>query len=232
MAIGRIPEPGTGIPESIIAAKGDLIVGTANDTPGILSVGTNGHTLVAKSSEATGLAWEAPAGGAANWSLLNSGGTTLSGAATITVSGISGKDKIMILIQAAKGTGAQNAVFVRLNTDTGNNYYIAGSLYESASTYAAANLGVLYGLDTASRIAPHSTNANSEVAGYYLVTGCNAAGVKVFNSVGSATAASGSSNAQMILGGYYNSSSTISSISIFNNTANFTAGTVYVYTSA
>jgi hypothetical protein len=63
MAIGRIPEPGTGIPESIIAAKGDLIVGTANDTPGILSVGTNGHTLVADSSETTGLKWAAPAGG-------------------------------------------------------------------------------------------------------------------------------------------------------------------------
>ena len=62
MAIGRIPEPGTGIPESIIAAKGDLIVGTANDTPGILSVGTNGHTLVADSSVSpTGLKWAAPA---------------------------------------------------------------------------------------------------------------------------------------------------------------------------
>jgi hypothetical protein len=59
MAIGRIPEPGTGIPESIIAAKGDLIVGTANDTPGILSVGTNGHTLVADSAAATGLAYSA-----------------------------------------------------------------------------------------------------------------------------------------------------------------------------
>jgi hypothetical protein len=63
MAIGRIPEPGTGIPESIIAAKGDLIVGTANDTPGILSVGTNGYTLVADSAETTGLKWAAPAGG-------------------------------------------------------------------------------------------------------------------------------------------------------------------------
>jgi hypothetical protein len=59
MAIGRIPEPGTGIPESIIAAKGDLIVGTANDTPGILSVGTNGYTLVADSGEATGLKYAA-----------------------------------------------------------------------------------------------------------------------------------------------------------------------------
>jgi hypothetical protein len=64
MAIGRIPEPGTGIPESIIAAKGDLIVGTANDTPGILSVGTNGYTLVADSVEATGLKWVAPSSGA------------------------------------------------------------------------------------------------------------------------------------------------------------------------
>jgi hypothetical protein len=63
MAIGRIPEPGTGIPESIIAAKGDLIVGTANDVPGILTVGTDGHTLVADSVETTGLKWVAPSGG-------------------------------------------------------------------------------------------------------------------------------------------------------------------------
>jgi hypothetical protein len=61
MAIGRIPEPGTGIPESIIAAKGDILTGTANDTPAVLSVGTNGHTLVADSAEATGLKWQAPA---------------------------------------------------------------------------------------------------------------------------------------------------------------------------
>jgi hypothetical protein len=59
MAIGRIPEPGTGIPESIIAAKGDIITGTANDTPAVLTVGANGTTLVADSVEATGLKWVA-----------------------------------------------------------------------------------------------------------------------------------------------------------------------------
>jgi hypothetical protein len=42
-------------------AKGDLVVGTGADTFAKLTVGTDGHTLVAKSSEATGLAWEAPA---------------------------------------------------------------------------------------------------------------------------------------------------------------------------
>jgi hypothetical protein len=59
MAIGRIPEPGTGIPESIVNAKGDLITATANDVPARLAVGTNGHTLVADSGETTGLKYVA-----------------------------------------------------------------------------------------------------------------------------------------------------------------------------
>ena len=59
MAIGRIPEPGTGIPESIIAAKGDILTGTANDTPAVLTAGTNETRLVADSGEATGLKYVA-----------------------------------------------------------------------------------------------------------------------------------------------------------------------------
>jgi hypothetical protein len=46
-----------------VDAKGDLIVGTGADTFARLAVGTNGHTLVADSSETTGLKWAAPAGG-------------------------------------------------------------------------------------------------------------------------------------------------------------------------
>jgi hypothetical protein len=55
MAIGRIPEPGTGIPESIVDAKGDLVTATAADTPARLAVGSNGQVLVADSAESTGL---------------------------------------------------------------------------------------------------------------------------------------------------------------------------------
>jgi len=42
-----------------IAAKGDLIVGTGSQTFDNLSAGTNGHTLVADSGEATGLKYVA-----------------------------------------------------------------------------------------------------------------------------------------------------------------------------
>ena len=54
---------GAAIAKATVDAKGDLIVGTADNTIDRLAVGTNGHTLVADSSEATGLKWASPAGG-------------------------------------------------------------------------------------------------------------------------------------------------------------------------
>lgn len=46
-----------GIPETLIDAKGDLIVGSAADTAARLAVGTNAHLLVADSSASGGLRW-------------------------------------------------------------------------------------------------------------------------------------------------------------------------------
>ena len=42
---------------TVVDAKGDLLVGTANDTVGRLAVGTNGQYLVADSAETTGIKW-------------------------------------------------------------------------------------------------------------------------------------------------------------------------------
>jgi hypothetical protein len=53
----------SGIPATIIDAKGDLIAGTAADTAARLAVGTNGQILTADSTAATGLKWATPAGG-------------------------------------------------------------------------------------------------------------------------------------------------------------------------
>lgn len=45
------------IANTIVDAKGDLLVGTAADTPGRLAVGTDGQYLKADSTSGTGLAW-------------------------------------------------------------------------------------------------------------------------------------------------------------------------------
>jgi len=49
----------TAIDKALFDAKGDILVATAADTPGKLTVGTNGHYLKANSSTATGLEWSA-----------------------------------------------------------------------------------------------------------------------------------------------------------------------------
>ena len=49
------------IPETLIDAKGDLIVGTANDTAARLGVGSNGQVLTADSAQASGVKWAAAA---------------------------------------------------------------------------------------------------------------------------------------------------------------------------
>lgn len=52
-------DTGAIILKTFMAAKGDLISASADDTPVILTVGTNGYRLVADSGEASGLKWEA-----------------------------------------------------------------------------------------------------------------------------------------------------------------------------
>jgi hypothetical protein len=135
MAIGRIPEPGTGIPESIIAAKGDLIVGTANDTPGILSVGTNGHTLVADSAETTGLKWAAPASGGG---LVFITSNTFSGSSGVNINNCftSTYDNYIIILGRATSSGGAN-VEMRLRVsgaDATAGNYVRQLLNASSST--------------------------------------------------------------------------------------------------
>jgi hypothetical protein len=229
MTVGRIPSVEGGIQPTIFDAKADLLTATAADTPARLAVGANDTVLTADSSTATGLKWAAAAGGGANWSLLNAGGTALTGASTITVSGISGKDKIMVLIDNASGVSAECTVNIRFNGDSANNYYRYGYFNYFGSTYAASNFGRLSNNSSGIIIGKTSTDETTQVAGYCLVTGANSSGVKVYNSVGQGSG--NSDHTGYALGGYYNSSSTISSVSVIGG-SNFDGGTVYVYTSA
>jgi hypothetical protein len=52
-------DPAGGVSKSIIDAKGDLLVGSANDTIDNLAVGSNNYVLVADSAETLGMKWAA-----------------------------------------------------------------------------------------------------------------------------------------------------------------------------
>jgi hypothetical protein len=194
-----------------------------------LGIGTSGQVLTVNGSGVP--AWATAAGGGANWSLLNAGGTALTGASTITVSGISGKDKIMVLVDNASGASAESTINIRFNADSGNNYYRYGSWNYIGSSYVASNFTKLSNNSSGIVLGKTSTDAASQVAGYCLVTGANSSGAKVYNSAGQGSAGSGSDHTGYVLGGYYDSSSTISSVSVVGG-SNFDGGTVYVYTSA
>lgn len=101
-----------------VDAKGDLIVGTGADTFARLAVGTNGHTLVADSSTATGLKWAAAAGGgkvlqvvsALDTSSPSSTSATLADAGlTATITPTSASSKILVLC---------NQYFARSSSDS------------------------------------------------------------------------------------------------------------------
>ena len=80
----------TAIPNSLFDAKGDLLVATSADTPGKLTVGTNGYYLKADSSTATGLVWATvdalPSQTGNSGKFLTTNGTTASWAVVDTSS--------------------------------------------------------------------------------------------------------------------------------------------------
>lgn len=220
----------TGIPATIFDAKGDIIAATASDTASRLAVGSNDQVLTADSTTATGLKWAAPSSGS-NWSLLNAGGTSLTGT-SVTVSGISGKDKIMVIVSGLSTNFAFGSTLqIRLNSDSGSNYYVYGGFVQNTGT-GLSLITELFGATTSIGLANTSTDVASTASGGITFTGCNSSGVKQFIGNGGAAAGSGSANNNRTVQGYYNSSSTISSVTIVATGDTMDAGTVYVYTSA
>jgi hypothetical protein len=221
---------GTAIDTSFAADEGDLLVGGTSDIFEALPIGAAGTVLTSDGDTAE---WAAPAGGGANWSLLNSGGTALTAAQTITVSGISAKDKIMVVIgETVSSASASSEISLRLNTDSGSNYSNFGTNIYYPSGYSATmqdRTGDLTG--TKIPLFQLGGSASGYGAGYCLISGANAAGVKVYNSVGGVNN-TGNNATQYLLGGIYNSATVISSISVISSSGNFDSGSVYVYTSA
>jgi hypothetical protein len=196
-----------------------------------LGIGSTGNVLTVAGGVPT---WAAPAGGGANFSLLNAGGTALSGTTT-TVSGISGIAKLFISIEGASTGSTNSALRVRFNTDTGSNYIRNSTQIEVTGTYDSTYYSPAFSRSTTSIIVAQMDNdASSTMSAQMEIDGCNATGFKPYQYTGGGNIVSVTANTGPVWyfgGGVYAGTSAISSVSIVSD-GTFDAGTVYIYGSA
>jgi len=224
------------INNTLTTTKGDLISATAASTPARLGVGANATVLTADSAEATGLKWVTPGGSDIAWTLLNTGGTALTAAATITISGIT-KDKLMILITGASSASANSDIRLRINADSTSKYATNGSEIRQHSTYVGSGFGsTVNGVEenvnanTYFQCGSTSGAAASAINGYAEILGAKNTGVRTFKGAfGISPGSTGSDGKDLSVGGIYTGTSAVSSISLISSTGNFDAGTIYVY---
>ena len=203
-----------------MTTTGDIIYSSSGSTPARLGIGTTGQVLNVTAGVP---AWTTPASPTVDYTLLNAGGTALTGAATITVSGISGKNNLFVSVAAASSANDQAYFSLRFNSDTGNNYDQAfiytlssgGSAYENEQRTDKAELGKI------------GNSASDIMYAYVNIAGANATGVKPyqFNSYTSGASA----NRSYTTTGFYKGTSAITSVSIISSSGNFDAGTIFVY---
>ncbi len=111
------------IQNAIIDAKGDLIVGTAADTPARLAVGgTNGHVLTVDSAEASGIKWAAVVAG--GMTLISE--TVASGLSSLSFSSLGSYKQLVLIYSGIRHSGSGTAFGIRFNNNSNAIYHNAG----------------------------------------------------------------------------------------------------------
>lgn len=210
-------------PLTILDAKGDLISATAADTPARLAVGTNGQILTADSTTSTGLKWATLSSWSPDYQLVNAGGTALTGANSITVSGISGKNGLLIYVDQGSSASASSQFTMQFNSDTGANYnYILQSLTNLATAGASAGFAA-----SSIDCGVMGNNAANKLYVMLEMIGSNNTGYKPFTI--SSWANGSTTNVNQVGNGFYIGNTAISSVTLKSSVGNFDGGTIYVY---
>ena len=202
---------GAAVAKSTIDAKGDLLVGTADNTVGRLAVGTDGYTLVADSSVSpTGLKWAAPASGGKLLQMVNTQtGTLATGSGNIeadnTIPQITEGNQYMSLAITPTSASSILLIDVFAIAAAGNDTIMSAALFQDSTANALASItGLIAGTDKIYTFAfRHKMTAGTTSATTFKVRIGGNAGNTTFNG-----RASG-----QLLGGSLASSITIMEVS-------------------
>lgn len=208
------------IQNAIVDAKGDLIAATAADTPARLAVGTDGQVLIADSTAATGIKWGTAASG--GMTLINTGGTALSGTTT-TVSSIPGTYKELIIYVDDFYASSTFTPKFYLNSDsTSSNYAYNGTRLFGGTSAAVigdqANDVVYIGV-------PNSDQNNNLCIRIPDYTNTSANRIYTAHS----GVKDGSNNAVTMTAHRWNNTAAVTAINFQTPAGSWSGGTIFVY---
>lgn len=147
-ALADSPSNAEAILDTIIDAKGDLIAGTAADTPARVPVGADGLFLKADSVASTGVSWAAPTASVAisTANIAFTDGDTLR-RVTITDALVSATSEIICTIVRPDVTDENDRGYI----------YIANVVDRNAGTFDVLVAALGWGFDDPTRIPPNET---------------------------------------------------------------------------
>lgn len=184
-----------------------------------LAIGTAGQVLTVNSG-ATAPEWATPAGGL---TLLNTGGTTLTGA-SVTVSSIPATYKDLLIVAVNFKPATDNATLAMyINGDSAATKYVrvGSSLYSSNQSFGDGNVNLCMEQDNT---ATSTAKASVIIRGYTEATWKTFLCESISNNATTATNA----NIRLFFGAT-NITAAISSLTFLADSGNMTSGTVYVY---
>ena len=211
---------GTMVAKTIVDAKGDLIAATAADTVARLAVGTNGQTLVADSTTATGLKW-ATASSSASYTLIAE--TTASAVSSISYTSIPGTYTHLFLVWDGllhSTTGSQFAP--TLNNDTGANYKNRAWGFNNTTAFNATSgsdtaIGAITS-GTAGLMGKNANNSSSSVNApmgtLWIYNYASATKLKQYQALGGWYDGTSTEQTQIVVNGVYNSTTAVTRLDI------------------
>jgi hypothetical protein len=156
--------------------------------------------------------------------LINTGGTNLSGSATTSITGISGKQAVLVYLKNASMDTANSQVNLRINNDSGTNYTWNGVKQDAAAntTFPATT--------SYFAVSGNSSNIASVTNSTTIIMGTKATSGQMFIQNNGAGSASGGANQYgLSTNGFYTCSAAVTSIQIDATSGLFDAGQVFVY---